>query len=222
MASTADKKIRARWRRSQKAARMISRIPFVRYVGVNGSLARGASNANSDIDLFIIIQEGHLWKTRLAITLLIHTHGLRRTNTKIVGRICLNRFFTTEHLEITPHTLGNAREFCAQVPLFDEGGWHARFALANQWVSEFGYRFSATGNWSVHRRGRIGRDGQLATSNWAIKVAIEKALSYRFGQWLEQLVKQPQYQRIARDPRTHDPKGLVVFTDQELTFNPPK
>src|SRR3990167_7212525 len=143
MASTVDRKLRARWQRSRKAVRMVARLPFVRYVGVNGSLARGASNANSDIALFIIIEEGHLWKTRLVITLLIHTHGLRRTNTKIAGRICLNRFFTTEHLEITPHTLGNAREFCAQVPLYDEGGWHVEFAKANAWVAEFGYRFSS-------------------------------------------------------------------------------
>ena len=212
MASTVDRKLRARWQRSRKAARMIARLPFVRYVGVNGSLARGASNANSDIDLFIVIEEGHLWKTRLAITLLIHTHGLRRTNTKIAGRICLNRFFTTEHLEITPHTLGNAREFCAQVPLYDEGGYHARFAAANTWVWEFGYRFSRVTSDEL----RVMNAGQ------SVKESVERAFSYRFGQWLEELVKRPQYQRIARDPRTHDPNGLVVFTDRELTFNPPR
>jgi hypothetical protein len=212
MASTVDRKLRLRWRRAQKAARMIARLPFVRYVGVNGSLARGASHANSDIDLFIVIEEGHLWKTRLAITLLIHTHGLRRTNIKIAGRICLNRFFTTEHLEITPHTLGNAREFCAQVPLYDAGDYHARFAESNSWVWEFGYRFS-----------RITSDGlRVMNAGQLVKESIEKALSFRFGQWLEQLVKRPQYRRIARDPRTYDPKGLVVFTDRELTFNPPR
>ncbi len=211
MANPFDKKMLGYWKRAQRIARIISLVPFVRYVGVNGSLARGASNANSDIDLFITIEEGHLWKTRLAITLLIHTHGLRRTNTKIAGRICLNRFFTTEHLEITPHTLGNAREFCAQVPLYDEGRWHDRFAKANAWVTEFGYRFS-----SDKRQVTSDKEEQSA------KASIEKAFSYRFGQWLEQLVKRPQYQRIARDPRTHDRRGLVVFTDQELTFNPPK
>ncbi len=212
MASITDQTLRSRWRLAQHAANMIARVPFVRYVGVNGSLARGASTVNSDIDFFIICKEGHLWKTRVAITLLIHAYGLRRTNTKIAGRICLNRFFTTQHLEISPHTLGNAREFCAQVPLYDAGGWHARFARENVWVGEFGYRFSKITNDKL----RIMNDVRPT------KTAIEKAFSLRFGQWLEECVKRPQYARIARDPRTHDSKGLVVFTDRELTFNPPK
>jgi len=50
----------------------------------------------------------------------------------------------------------------------------------------------------------------------------EWLLSGKFGQLLEQLAKQCQQARFARDPRTHELGSQVRFSDEELGFHPPK
>lgn len=74
----------------QRGLNIIKRIPFTRAVSLTGSLAEKRANEGSDIDLFIQIAPGHLWLGRFLVTLVIHLAGIRRTDTDIAGKICLN------------------------------------------------------------------------------------------------------------------------------------
>lgn len=78
----------------EKAIRLIQCVPFTRRVVLTGSYAEGRATKNSDIDFFIQVQEGHLFSTRFFVTLLLHMAGIRRTDTDIAGKICLNWFAT--------------------------------------------------------------------------------------------------------------------------------
>lgn len=55
-----------------------------------------------------------------------------------------------------------------------------------------------------------------------VKRWLERSLSGRLGQAIEQWLKAYQVQRIERDPRTHLPGSHVRYSDQELGFHPPK
>jgi predicted nucleotidyltransferase len=77
-----------------KAINIIRRIPFTRAIMLTGSMAEGRATAKSDIDFFIQVAPGHIWLTRAWVTLAIDRAGIRRTDTEIAQRICLNWYAT--------------------------------------------------------------------------------------------------------------------------------
>ncbi len=77
-----------------KALKIIRAIPFTRGISLTGSQAERRATAKSDIDLFVQIEPDWIWSTRFFVTLIVHLAGIRRTNTDIAGKICLNWFAT--------------------------------------------------------------------------------------------------------------------------------
>lgn len=78
----------------KKTLAIIKIIPFIRMIVLTGSMAEGRASEQSDIDLFIQVEEGKLWSTRFFVTLVLQLLGLRRTDTDIAGKVCLNWFAT--------------------------------------------------------------------------------------------------------------------------------
>ncbi len=76
----------------KKGLKIIAGIPFTRAVFLTGSLAEGRASAKSDIDFFIQVEPGYLWSTRFFVTLFLQLARIRRTDTDITGKICLNWF----------------------------------------------------------------------------------------------------------------------------------
>ena len=81
-------------RAKRRAVALISGVPFTRMIALTGSLAEDRETKNSDIDFFIQIKPGHIWLSRAIITILIGMAGIRRTDTSIAGKICLNWYAT--------------------------------------------------------------------------------------------------------------------------------
>jgi predicted nucleotidyltransferase len=77
-----------------KAISLIKMVPFTRRVILTGSLAEGRGTEKSDIDFFVQVEDGQLYSTRFFITMLLQLAGIRRTDTDIAGKICLNWFAT--------------------------------------------------------------------------------------------------------------------------------
>jgi predicted nucleotidyltransferase len=77
-----------------RAVGLLRATPFVEMIALTGSMAEGRARAESDIDLFIQTKPGRIWTTRVMVTVIIQLAGIRRTETKIVGRICLNWYAT--------------------------------------------------------------------------------------------------------------------------------
>jgi len=78
---------------------MLTWIPYIRMVAIGNTLAFGAADNESDIDLFIIIEEKHLWISRLFITIFFHMLGVRRHGNKITSRFCLSFYADTSVLD---------------------------------------------------------------------------------------------------------------------------
>lgn len=85
----------ARWRW------IFSLCPFVKMVAVCNSLTIGDTRKNSDIDLFVIAQHGHLFTARFFLTALTSLFGVRRYGSKVKGRFCLSFYVTEEALNLS-------------------------------------------------------------------------------------------------------------------------
>lgn len=198
-------------RRAKIVAAILQITPFIRMVGLNGSVARGEANEKSDIDFLIITKKGRIWTGRVFVTILVHLTGLRRYGTKIAGRVCLNRYQTEDFLEILPHNEYHAKVFSQLIPLLDIKEVYQRYCQDNHWMEKLG--------WSV----KIFPTSRPNPIINFYRERVEELLSGGFGQWLEKTLKKYQTNRIKRDTRTLMASvGRVRISDQELCFHPPK
>ena len=207
--------IQARYfRRAQIIGSLLRLAPFVRMVGINGSLPMGKATKESDIDFFIVTKKKRLWTGRFFAILFVQAIGLRRYGKKIAGRICLNRYQTEDYLIIHPQDKKNAFHHSFMIPLWQADNLYGKFIKANKWFSRYGYKFK----------------NQLPDQNlfWnfldrSVQFIGELIFDFFLGDWGEKKLGQYQKERIRRDPRTKkSPKGSIFVSDKELRFHPPK
>lgn len=123
-----------KWRKTKRIVYWLQMIPFVKAVGVSGSLAINNTREESDLDLFVVAQKGHIWTARALLITLTQLIGQRRHGRIISDKICLNWFVTDKSLELGLKNMSRAH-FCAQLtPLLSD--FHDFFE-ANQWVREY-------------------------------------------------------------------------------------
>ena len=117
---------------ARKAARLISRFPFVKTVAVSGSLSKHYADDKTDIDFFIITKANRLWIART----LMH---LFKKLTYINGKqhwFCMNYYVDELGLEIPEKNIFTAMEIITLLPM--EGLVHfKKFKEANTWVNDF-------------------------------------------------------------------------------------
>lgn len=193
------------------AARLLRHLPFIRLVGLNGSLVLKTATEVSDIDLFIVSRYGRIYTVRLFSNLLLVLTSLRRQGDRVAGRICLNRYQTTRSLGVLPENAYHARYFAPLVPLVAARGVYEGYQAANRWMGRFGQRV------------KPGLKLSPPIEPSALAFLIERLLSGRGGDPIEAIVRSLQVRRISLDPRTRAaPPGRVRFSDLELCFHPLK
>jgi predicted nucleotidyltransferase len=197
------------FRRAFTAAKILQISPFVRMVGLNGSVAKGEATAESDIDFFIVTESGRIWTSRAFSMVLITLFGIKRFPDKIAGRICLNLYQTLDRLELTCKTKKVAKSNANLVVLWQEGNIYKKFLEKNQWISKkFHFKF---------KKSSAGKPSKFL---FIIQKIIEKIVE---SDWLESKLKGYQSQRILKDFRTQNsPKGSIFLSDLELRFHPRK
>lgn len=177
-------------------------------VGLNGSLVTGTMSRQSDIDFYIVTAPDRLYTCRLLTTLLVHLTGWRRYGTKVRGRVCLNRFATTDALDITPHNDYHARVFSGLEPLWAADGVYECYQNANIWMRVFDYN-------PVSTRSPMR---QPSGAKWLQRVG-EWLLGGYFGDWFETRQRAWQQRRIKQDPRTHAAGSRVFVRENELCLH---
>jgi len=199
-------------RRARIIASILSFAPFVRMIGLSGSLARGEATEKSDIDFFIVTKTNRLWTGRALVSILTHLTGYRRYDRKIAGRICLNCYQTEEHLTVNPKTIKNAKDYSNIKILYQSHGLAKRFIKANNWINDKGYQFI-----NIDPKA----EGNIVAS--FLRWIFEALYDLLFNDWGEKQMRAYQIRRILRDPRTQTAKsGQIYISDQELRFHPPK
>lgn len=106
-------------------------FPFVRGVGISGSLSKGRFNSDADADFFIITSKNSLWTCR---TLLIAFKKIFLLNSKKF--FCVNYFITDKALEIEEKNRFTATELVTLIPVTNQALFN-KFYQKNQWAKDF-------------------------------------------------------------------------------------
>jgi hypothetical protein len=115
-----------------KGSRLLFRFPYVRGVGISGSLSKNFADENADIDYFIITRSNRLW---IARTLM---HGFKKLNF-LIGRedwYCMNYYVDEEALKIEEMNIFTATELITLKPVCGNGALE-RFFDANDWATAY-------------------------------------------------------------------------------------
>lgn len=155
-----------------KISHVLYQFPYVRGIGISGSLSKNFADRNADIDFFIITASNRLW---IARTLM---HILKKLS-YIIGRqhwFCMNYFIDEDHLEIEERNIYTATELITLIPVCGDQTFQ-QFFWTNNWASEYylNYSFKNERYLKEHRQSFI-------------KSMIEKIFNTRMGEGLDNLL----------------------------------
>ncbi|QQS16033.1 MAG: hypothetical protein IPK84_01585 [Candidatus Moraniibacteriota bacterium] len=202
---------RADWniRGARRIASILRFFPFVRMVGLTGSLSMKNADRGSDWDFFIVLRSGYIWTGRATVTALLHLLGLRRHGDHIAHRACLNFWVTTRSLEIRLKDIFSSSEYFFIIPFFGEAVFR-KFQTSNEWMRRFRPHFRVAS--LPHTL--LLRDTPLARLSRAIGEI------FLVGIGIEFLLRRLQKRKIAANPKTHTSEGIIEATDDALIFLP--
>lgn len=116
-------------------------IPWVKLVGVSGSLAVENASLHDDIDFFIITQKKRLWFSRILLLLLTELLGKRRekqeSSSQSAGKICINLLLEEDNLAQLNRDIYIAHEILQMRVLWQRDGIYSKFLEDNLWVFDF-------------------------------------------------------------------------------------
>ena len=116
--------------RANKISKFLYKFPFVRGVGISGSLSKNFADENADIDFFIITSANRLWIARTIMHLF-------KKLTFLLGRqhwYCMNYYIDEDALKIEEQNIFTATELITLKPVCGNGIMD-KFFRANDWAT---------------------------------------------------------------------------------------
>lgn len=152
-----------------KIAGLLYQFPYVRGVGISGSLSKNVAGEKADIDFFIITKANRLWLARTFL------HVFKKCSF-LVGRqhwFCMNYFVDERSLQIEEKNIFTAIELVTLLPVCGNGSLHDFFD-ANNWA----HHYYPNHGW------RMGHIRKNKSSSW-LKRVVENIFDNRLGNWLD-------------------------------------
>jgi hypothetical protein len=115
-------------------------IPFIKFVGVTGTLASyNFDFEKDDIDLFFICSRNRLWITRFLVVLILKYLNLYVNNSNPKLKICPNLYISEDNLEWkeSKRSLYVAHEIAMMQPLVNKKNIYFNFLSSNDWINDF-------------------------------------------------------------------------------------
>ena len=184
--------------------------PYVRVVLVPGSIGALAATEDSDYDIFVVVEAGHIWTARAFLLALFHVCRVRRHGKYIVDRFCLNTLVSTDGLLVVPSDRYAAHEYTNAYFLSGDFSLYQKFFLANRAWSESLPNFSLPTLPPAYHQ-----------APWKLWTHLQ-----RMGEWLlsaqrvETYLRNWQKAKIEHNPERLTPGGYFSTTDERLVFLP--
>ena len=153
---------------AEKVCNVLIKFPYVRGIGISGSLSKNFADEDSDIDLFIITAKNRLW---IARTLM---HVLKKL-AYVAGKehyFCMNYYIDEQNLLIPEQNIYTAAEVVTLIPLQGDIAFVDFFA-ANAWCRQF----------LPNNIMRLSIAKPASKSRF--KLFVESILNNGFGNWLD-------------------------------------
>ena len=201
-----EKQSRKYLQKAHLVAGILKIIPWVKLVGISGSLSMGNVSKKDDIDIFVIIENNRLWTSRLLILVLLSIFNVRRKasdkKSEVGGKICLNLILDTDHLEQTKKDLYTAHEVLQMKVLWQKEGIYHKYLSDNEWVFKF------LPNWIASERLMI-KDLRFKSIHQSLIINHKSILD-----WFEGLGKWFQLKIMSK------PSGMERIDNGALYFHP--
>lgn len=117
-----------RWRVARPAARLLSRLPWVRGVMVTGGLSKRSATADGDVDFLLLVEPGRVWTTKSLLQA-----ARRGMPDRLRACFCTNYLLATDRLSLDQRNAFTAMELATAVPMWGREACEA-FLLANRWA----------------------------------------------------------------------------------------
>ena len=185
---------------ANKIAKFLYRFPFVRAVGISGSLSKNYADAGTDIDFFIITATNNLWLARSLL------HGFKKL-TFLIGKqhwYCMNYFIDESSLKIPEENIFTATEVVTFMPVIGKKAVDS-FYLTNNWAFQYFPNIDSPNLTSE------GND-----QSYFLKRFAEFILNNSFGQYLDDLLMRMTGSRWKKKEEAHknnmkgEPIGLKL------------
>ncbi|MDX5431117.1 MAG: hypothetical protein LPK49_08750, partial [Bacteroidota bacterium] len=155
--------------RARKVGQFLYQFPFVRFVGISGSLSKLYADEHTDFDFFIITAPNRLWIARSLM------HAFKKMSF-LVGKqhhFCMNYYLDAEHLRIEDENRYTAIELSTLIPVANPALLE-QLILENTWLKELvpNFRISPIQNDKSDRQGTLKR-----ISEWLLNGCIPNAMN---------------------------------------------
>jgi len=109
--------------------RILSKLPFIKYIGLTGANAFESCTENDDIDLFVVTDKNRLWVSYILIVLFSKLLGKRNI-------FCVNYLVDENNLTIKHQNYYTAVQLMHMIPLFD-GEMNIKLVKSNEWICNY-------------------------------------------------------------------------------------
>lgn len=204
------------WMKIKRWRWIFANVPFLSQAFITSTLAYDNVNQNSDIDLFLIGKQGRLWTVRAFLLFWFNLFGLRVRSKDRSAKFSPELFISDKNLDIHYSALDQDNDYPLSFWLVDViSVWPNNstnvFKQANYWLKEqlpIAYRSSKEKNLSEIK------------PSW-FTVSLEKILSGKFGDQLEQKLYHRQAEIIKRNIKRLGVNPIVIINADmiKLHFN---
>ncbi|HEY0680352.1 MAG TPA: hypothetical protein VGD17_18850 [Chitinophagaceae bacterium] len=147
--------------KAQKISSFLYWFPYVRGIGISGSLSKNFASKDADIDFFIITQSNRLWVARTFMHLF-------KKLTFLAGKqhwFCMNYYVDEHAMKIQEQNIFTATEVVTLLPTHGNGVL-TNFFGANEWIKEyFPNQSSKVGNAVKPKEAFIKRSIEFCLNN---------------------------------------------------------
>ena len=153
---------------AMKIGRFLFKFPYVRGIGISGSLSKMYADEKADIDFFIITKSDRLWIARTFM-------HLYKKLTFLTGRqhfYCMNYYLDEKALKLQDQNIYTAVETITLLPVCGDG--LQDFFEANHWVSE----------WFTEYHGKLNVPNNLPGKTWGKRI-VEWMFNNKAGNRLD-------------------------------------
>lgn len=126
---------------AREKLKMLRWIPWLRFVGISGSVAFRSANEEDDIDVFVVAARNRLWLVRGIESVLLSLMRVRRRygDEQLKNKICVNYYVSEADLDLKKgmeDTFRAALELVSLEPVV--GKWYMSvLILKNEWVGKY-------------------------------------------------------------------------------------
>ena len=155
--------------KAEKIATFLYKFPYIRGIGLSGSLSKNFADDDADIDYFIITKADRLWIARTLLHLYKKNPFLKHRK----HHYCMNYFVDEAELTIEEKNIYTATELHTVIPLAGNGSIK-HFFETNAWSHNY-----------FPNRGLPLVKGNLKKHGSWLKMLAESILNNKLGNWLD-------------------------------------